>query len=110
MKTQRLFPALGLALCCLFLSPGLLRSQMPQRPGKLYVTSAPPGGIVTIDDQQMRRTTPFTFVVSPGYHKVKVTGPEGKPMKCNPASPNVRSGFTVTVNCTAEGREPPAKK
>ncbi len=110
MKTQPLFPGLCLALCCLFLFPGLLRPQMPQAPGKLYITSTPPGGTVTIDNQQMRRLTPFTFVVSPGAHKVRVKGPAGKPMKCDPESPNVRSGYTVTVNCAAAGEERSGKK
>ncbi len=110
MKTQRLFPALELALCCLFLFPGLLRSQMPQRPGRLNVTSAPPGATVTIDNRQMSRPTPFTFVLSPGRHSVSVRGKDeaGKEVYCA-ASLDVSSGTTKRVHCTARGWDPPVR-
>jgi len=110
MKTQRLLPVLELALCCLFLFPGLLRSQMPQKPGRLTVDSTPPGATVAIDNRQMSRPTPFTFVLSPGQHSVNVRGKDqaGKDMSCT-ASLNIAAGAAQSVHCTARGWDPPVR-
>ena len=110
MKTQRLLPVLELALCCLFLFPGLLRSQMPQKPGRLTVTSEPPGATVNIDNRRMSRQTPFTFVLSPGRHSVSVRGKDqaGKDMNCT-ASLDIAGGAAKSVHCTAKGWDPPVR-
>jgi hypothetical protein len=105
MTTHRLFPVLMAALFCLVLFPGLVRSQMPQAPGRLYVTSTPAGASVAVDNRRMSRQTPFTFVVSPGNHTVKVNG-DG--LSCS-ASLNVPSSSTKSLHCTAKGWDPPVK-
>jgi hypothetical protein len=101
---------LELALCCLFLFPGPLRSQMPQRPGRLTVTSAAPGATVSIDNRQMSRQTPFTFVLSPGQHSVSVSGKDqaGKDMYCT-ASMNMPAGAAKSIHCTVKGWDPPVQ-
>ena len=54
------------------LFPALLSSQRPPAPGRLSVTSTPPGAKITIDNHDMGKETDFTFVVSPGDHQVSV--------------------------------------
>jgi hypothetical protein len=103
MRIRWLLREPELALCCALLFAGLLRSQTPQPPGRLSVTSDPPGATITIDDQQMNRQTPFTFAISPGQHSVSV---RGKDMYCA-ASLNVQSGAAKSVHCTARGWDPP---
>jgi hypothetical protein len=108
MKTQRRFPVLVPGLCCLFLFPWLLLSQAA--PGRLRVTSEPPGATVTIDNRQMSKQTDSTFVVFPGNHTVSVKGKDqaGKIMYCA-ASLYVGAGATKSVHCTARGWDPPLK-
>jgi len=107
---RRLFAIVVLALGCLFLFPGMLRAQMPNRPGRLTVESTPPGATVTIDGQVMQRVTPFTFVISPGEHRVTVQGKDeaGKEMSCT-TSLNVESGSAKSLRCTAKGWEQPKR-
>jgi hypothetical protein len=105
MRTQRL---IELALFCPLVFPALLHPQMA--PGRLQVSSEPPGAIVTIDNRQMPRPTDATYVVFPGNHTVSVTGKDqtGKAIKCT-ASLNISSGVTKSVNCTARGWDPPVR-
>jgi hypothetical protein len=100
MRTQRL---IELALFYLLVFPALLHPQMA--PGRLQVSSEPPGAIVTIDNRQMPRPTDATYVVFPGNHTVSVTG---KAIKCT-ASLTISSGVTKSVNCTARGWDPPVR-
>src|ERR1035438_455368 len=79
MKTQRLLPVLELALCCLFLFPGLLRSQMPQKPGRLTVTSEPPGATeVVVWDKRVGalaadpRLGCYVFAYDPAWKRTAV--------------------------------------
>jgi len=99
---------LAAALGCLFLFPWLLRPQAA--PGRLQVTSEPPGATVTLDNKQMPRRTDSTFVVFPGNHMVAVTGKDktGQTMRCT-ASLNISSGVTKSVHCTAKGWDPPVR-
>jgi len=110
MKTRARFSLRGKALCCLGLFPGLLVSQMPEKPGRLTVESTPAGATVTIDQQQMGRRTPYTFVVSPGQHSLSVRGKDeaGKEIDCQ-ASLYIGAGAARSVHCTARGWEPPVK-
>lgn len=107
MRMRRLFPEpkLTLALCCVLLFAGLLRSQTPQPPGRLSVTSEPPGATITIDNRQMNRPTPSTLALSPGQHSLSV---RGKDIYCT-ASLNVQAGASKSANCTARGWDPPVK-
>jgi len=97
---QRLFSVPKMALCGFLLFPESLPSQMPSPPGRLSVTSTPPGATITIDGKQMSRPAPSTFVVSPGSHNVTAETPAGEFLTCNPGSPTVYSGSTVRVNRT----------
>lgn|SRR5208283_493474 len=105
MTMRRLLREPELVLCCVVPFAGLLRSQTPQPPGRLIVTSDPPGATITIDNRQMNRPTPFTFAVSPGQHSVSVKG-EG--MYCA-GSLNVQSGTAKPAHCTARGWDPPLR-
>jgi hypothetical protein len=109
MKPQRFFLALRMVPCCLLLVTGALRSQMPSAPGRLAVKSTPPGATITIDNQRMKQPAPFTYLVSPGSHKVTARGPAGRTLKCSPESPYVGSGSTVEINCAA-GENTPSNK
>ena len=91
---------------CALLFPALLSPQRPPAPGKLSVTSTPPGAAIVIDDQPMGRQTDFTFVVSPGTHSVSLKSPS-LPKCANPRRVSVRSGSTVSINCSAGGWSAP---
>jgi hypothetical protein len=85
-------------LCCLLLWPALVSSQRPPTPGRLSISSTPPGAPITIDGQATSRQTPSTFVVSPGAHNVSLKS------LANCASPfrvSVPSGSTKTIDCDA---------
>ena len=99
-----------LSVCALLFAPGLLRSQMPSRPGRLSIDSIPQGATVAIDKRQMQRTTPFTWVVPPGQHTVSVNGKDqaGKEISCT-ASLYVSSGVTKSLRCTLKGWDPPLR-
>src|SRR5215469_11214653 len=100
MTAQRLFSAPEIMVCCLLLFPALLSSQRPPAPGRLTVTSTPPGAKITIDKQSMGKETDFTFVVSPGDHQVSVKA-DGLGKCANPTTVSVPSGSKVSINCTA---------
>jgi len=102
-------PAIGVTLCCALLLPALLSSQRPQLPGRLRITSTPPGAKITIDDQHMSQSTDFTFAVSPGDHYVAVISPDLS--KCaKPIKATVSSGSVTSVNCTVTGWDKPVFK
>jgi hypothetical protein len=109
MKAQRMFLVSEILSCCLLLFPAPVSSQRPQTPGKLFVTSTPPGATIAIDNQATGQSTDFTFVVSPGDHYVSLTSsslPNCKNLKKAPVS----SGHITRVNCTAAGWDEPASK
>jgi hypothetical protein len=108
MKARRMLPAPETLLYLLLLFPGSLSSQRPAAPGKLSVTSTPPGGKITIDKQPMGKDTDFTFVVSPGDHYVSVRNPS-MPKCANPAKVSVISGSTISINCSVTGWSAPAQ-
>jgi PEGA domain len=111
MNARRMFPAPETVLYFLLLFPGFLSSQRPAAPGKLSVTSTPPGAKITIDKQPMGKETDFSFVVSPGDHYVSARIPS-MPKCANPTKVAVPSGSAVSVNCsvTGWGAPTPVKK
>src|SRR5262249_34110518 len=103
MSTRRISLTLKVA-CCLTLlqfAPDM-SAQRPPAPGKLSVTSEPPGANIRIDDQPMAKATNFTFVVSPGDHSVAITSPN-LPKCAAPAKVTVLSGSLTSINCTTAG-------
>jgi hypothetical protein len=93
----------GILLLSLLLCPLALRPQMPPQPGKLVITSEPPGATVTINGNQVNQHTNATFLVSPGSYTVTVISRDGK-LSCSPPTPlRVTSGQTVTGDCSAAG-------
>ena len=87
----------------LLLLPALLLSQRPPTPGKLSVTSDPTGAAIKIDGKSMGRSTPFTFIVSPGGHTLVLEG-ESVPQPCaTPTTVTVRSGSTASIRCSSAG-------
>ena len=109
MKTLRMFRALGMAFCCVFVLPALLSPQRPQLPGRLRITSTPPGAKITIDDQHMNQSIDFTFAVSPGDHYVAVISADLS--KCaKPIKATVSSASVTPVNCTVAGWDRPGSK
>jgi hypothetical protein len=102
MRTRRTLAAPETILYFLLLFPGFLSSQRPAAPGKLSVTSTPPGAKITIDKQPMGKETDFTFVVSPGDHYVSVRIPS-MPKCANPTKVSVSSGSAISINCSVTG-------
>jgi hypothetical protein len=102
MKARRMLPASETILCFLLLFPGFLSSQRPPAPGKLLVTSTPPGAKIMIDKHSMGKQTDFTFVVSPGDHYVSVTTPS-MPKCANPTKVSISSGSAISINCSVTG-------
>ena len=94
--------ALGIAVCCLLLFPVFLPSQRPPAPGKLSVTSTPPGAKITIDNQSMGKETDFTFVISPGDHYVSVRS-ANLPKCATPTKVSVPSGSIMSIDCSVTG-------
>jgi hypothetical protein len=86
-----------------------LSPQRPQLPGRLKITSTPPGAKITIDDQRLNQSTDFTFAVSPGDHSVAVIS-SALPKCAKPIKVTVTSGSVTSVNCTAAGWDNPADK
>ena len=106
VKTQRRFPTLQIVFCSVLLFPSLSSSQRPPSPGKLLVTSDPPGASITIDNQSMGHSTNYMFVVSPGEHSVAVKSTTLQ--NCaTPAKVTVPSGSRTTINCRVAGWDPP---
>jgi hypothetical protein len=99
---------LEMALCWVLLFPALLSSQRPQT-GRLSVTSTPPGAEITIDNQRTNQSTPFTFVVSPGEHRVAVTS-ETLRNCAKPVPVPVSPGSAVSIHCTSMGWDKPISK
>ena len=83
------------------LCPATLLPQMPPQPGKLAISSEPPGATVSIKGQVMTQHTNGTFLVSPGTYAIVVTSQDGK-LKCT-GSLTVASGQTASADCTAAG-------
>jgi hypothetical protein len=96
-------------LCGILLSAALLPSQRPQMPGRLSVTSDPPGAAITIDKQRMNQSTNFTFVVSPGSHAVTVVA-AALPKCAAPVTVAVRSNIVTLIHCSAAGWSGPIYK
>jgi PEGA domain len=94
--------AFGIALWCLLLFPAFLSPQRPPAPGKLSVTSTPPGAKITIDNQSMGKETDFTFVVSPGDHYVSVRS-ASLPKCAKPTKVSVSSGSIMSIDCGVTG-------
>lgn len=92
----------GILLLSLLLCPLALRSQMPPQPGRLVITSEPPGATVTINGKQVSQHTNATFLVSPGSYTVSVASPDGR-LSCPATTLSVSSGQTTTGDCSAAG-------
>ena len=107
MKARPRFLTPEMAFFCIFLLPAPLSSQRPQPPGKLSVTSTPPGAQITIDKQPMSQLTDATFVVSPGGHDVVVKGKGDTLTKCANSSVQVESGRVTSIHCTSAGFDTP---
>ncbi|MDR3703912.1 MAG: PEGA domain-containing protein [Candidatus Sulfopaludibacter sp.] len=71
-------------------------------PGRLSVTSDPPGAAITIDKQRVSQSTNFTFMVSPGSHAVTVIA-AALPKCATPVIVAVRSNSVTLVHCAAAG-------
>ena len=100
---QQTFPGLKMAFrLVLLLLPPHISSQRPASPGKLSITSEPPGANITIDGQSQGTPTDSVFFVSPGDHSVAVTS-ASLPKCAAPVKVNVRSGSLTSINCTAAG-------
>ena len=67
-------------------------SQYPAPPGKLHITSVPPGQKIAINDSSRPEVTDATLVVSPGTYKVSVGQCPAQPVQ-------VSSGETKEVHC-----------
>ena len=106
--TQRIFPALEMTFYCVLLFPMPLLSQRPALAGKLTVTSTPPGARITIDNQIMGQATPFTFVVSPGDHRVAVKSADLT--NCGTKRVSLVAGSAVSLNCGPKGWDNPNSK
>src|SRR5580658_1545267 len=100
-----MFPALETAVCCVLLFPLPLSSQRPELAGKLTLTSTPPGARITIDNQVMGQSTPFTFVVSPGEHNVTVTS--AALTNCGKKRVSLPPGSAISLNCASKGWDNP---
>ena len=85
------------ALMC----PAALLPQMPPQPGKLAISSEPPGATVSINGKVMSQHTNATFLVSPGTYAIVVTSQDGR-LKCT-GSLSVTSGQTASADCTMAG-------
>ena len=83
------------------LCPATLKPQMPPQPGKLVISSEPPGATVSINGTVMAQHTNATFLVSPGKYAVMVASQDGR-LKCT-GSLSVTSGQTASADCTAAG-------
>jgi hypothetical protein len=108
LKIQQTFPVLEIAFCCVLLFPTPSLSQRPQLAGKLTVTSTPPGAGITIDNQVMGQSTPFTFVVSPGDHRVAVKSADLT--NCGTKRVSLVAGSAVSLNCGPKGWDNPNSK
>ena len=85
----------------ILLCPAALSTQMPPQPGKLVISSEPPGATVSIKGSVVAQHTNATFLVSPGTYPIVVTSQDGK-FKCT-GSLTVVSGQTASATCTAAG-------
>jgi len=85
--------ALEFVLCwILAIAPAVL-PQSPSQPGKLHLTSTPPGAKIVVNEQARPEVTPVTLVVSPGKYTVQVAD-------CQPQKDvSVSSGNTTEVHC-----------
>jgi hypothetical protein len=92
----------GVFAVLILLCPLELRTQMPPAPGKLIVSSEPPGAMVTINGNSMSQPTNATFLVSPGNYTVAVSSPDGK-LRCPGTIFAVSAGGVVSHTCTAAG-------
>ncbi len=96
-------------LCCVLMFVPPLSSQRPQMPGRLSITSDPPGAAITIDKQRMSQSTNYTFVVSPGSHAVMLAA-AGLSKCATPVTVAVRSNIVTLIHCTAAGWSGPTYK
>ena len=97
-----MLPTLVMAGLCILLFPALLSPQRPDSPGKLRITSTPPGAAIKVDNQRMPQPTDFTFTVSPGVHNVVVI--HANLPKCAKAiRAKVSPGSVTQVSCTVDG-------
>ncbi len=96
-------------LCGILMIVPALSPQRPQMPGRLSVTSDPPGAGITIDKQLMNQSTNYTFVVSPGSHAVTVVA-AALPKCAKPVTIPVRSSVVTLIHCTAAGWSGPTYK
>jgi ribosomal protein L2 len=76
---------------CLLLAPAMAL-QMPAQPGKLVITSTPPGARIIINGELRTDVTDVTLVVSPGVYKVVVGS-------CSEQTVQISSGETKQVHC-----------
>jgi len=96
-------------VCGVLMFAPLLSPQRPQMPGRLSVTSDPPGAAITIDKQRMNQSTDYTFVISPGRHAVTVVAP-ALPKCATPLAVTVRSNAVALIHCAASGWSGPTYK
>lgn len=84
--------ALEFALLGVLLNVPTALPQMPTRPGKLHLTSSPPGQVIVINDVKRPEVTDVILIVSPGKYTVKVGN-------CQPQEVPVSSGETKEIHC-----------
>jgi hypothetical protein len=87
------------------LFPAALLPQMPPQPGRLVVSSEPPGADIYINGSKMSQHTNAVFVVSPGQCSILVQSPDGK-YKCKILNTTVNASQTVPFNCALPGWNP----
>lgn len=92
-----------MSLCWGLICPSIMPSQSPGL-GRLVITSKPTGAKIFINDKPMQQLTDFTYVISPGDYKVKVTDGTGN-LNCLDKPVSVSPGQEVTVLCTEKGWE-----
>lgn len=102
MRVNTMSSAVHFVVCWALLFPPVSSLQAPAQAGRLRISSTPPGANITIDGQSMSQRTDSTFVVSPGKHKVSLTGGPGN-LSCQDKDVDVPSGQQVEIHCSGAG-------
>ena len=94
-------------LCCLLLLPALVSSQRPPTPGRLSISSAPPGAPITIDDQATSKQT-VVLAKSDLIDKLGVVLFPSIPLRASLVRSFDRTFRLVSEPCGAPTRDPRA--